>query len=57
MSVSHLYTIINHSVTSPSQLLANNLAKVVQGVGDFLLLLEPVHNLFNNRAMKARLVN
>jgi len=31
---------INHSVTSPSQLLANNLAKVVQGVSDLLLLLD-----------------
>lgn len=31
---------IKHSITSPSQLLANNLAKVVQGVGDFLLLLD-----------------
>jgi len=40
MSVSHLHTITYHSVTSPSQLLANNLAKVVQGVGDFLLLLD-----------------
>ena len=40
MSVSQLDTMINHSVTSPSQLLANNLAKVVQEVGDFLLLLD-----------------
>ena len=40
MSVSHLYTMINHSITSPSQLLANNLAKVVQGVSDLLLLLD-----------------
>jgi len=31
---------INHSITSPSQLLANNLAKVVQGVSDLLLLLD-----------------
>ena len=40
MSISHLHTITYNSVTSPSQLLANNLAKVVQGVGDFLLLLD-----------------
>ena len=40
MSISHLHTITYHSVTSPSQLLANNLAKVVQGFGDFLLLLD-----------------
>ena len=40
MSISHFHTITYHSVTSPSQLLANNLAKVVQGVGDFLLLLD-----------------
>ncbi len=40
MSVSHLHTLINHSVTSPSQLLANNLAKVVQGVSGLLLLLD-----------------
>jgi trehalose 6-phosphate phosphatase len=40
MIVSHLYTMINHSITSPSQLLANNLAKVVQGVSDLLLLLD-----------------
>lgn len=40
MSVNQLDTMIKHSITSPSQLLANNLAKVVQGVGDFLLLLD-----------------
>ena len=40
MSISHFHTITYHSVTSPSQLLANNLGKVVQGVGDFLLLLD-----------------
>ena len=40
MSVSHLHTLINHSVTSPSQLLANNIAKVVQGVSGLLLLLD-----------------
>lgn len=40
MSISHFHTITYHSVTSPSQLLANNLAKVVQGFGDFLLLLD-----------------
>lgn len=40
MSVSHLYTMINHSVTSPSQLLVDNVAKVVQGVSDLLLLLD-----------------
>ena len=57
MSISHFHTITYHSVNSPSQLLANNLAKVVQGVSGLLLLLEPVHNLFNNKAMKARLVN
>jgi len=31
---------INHSVTSPSQLLVDNVAKVVQGVSDLLLLLD-----------------
>ena len=40
MNISHFHTITYHSVTNPSQLLANNLAKVVQGVGDFLLLLD-----------------
>lgn len=40
MSVSHFHTITYHSVNSPSQLLANNLAKVVQGVSDLLLLLD-----------------
>ena len=40
MSISHFHTITYHSVTSPSQLLANNLAKVVQGVSDLLLLLD-----------------
>ena len=40
MSVSHLHTITYHSVTSPSQLLVDNVPKVVQGVGDFLLLLD-----------------
>ena len=40
MSISHFHTITYHSVNSPSQLLANNLAKVVQGVSDLLLLLD-----------------
>ena len=40
MSVSHLHTITYHSVTSPSQLLVDNVAKVVQGVSDLLLLLD-----------------
>ena len=40
MSISHFNTVTYHSVNSPSQLLANNLAKVVQGVSDLLLLLD-----------------
>ena len=40
MSISHFHTITYHSVTSPSQLLVDNVPKVVQGVGDFLLLLD-----------------
>ena len=40
MSISHFHIITYHSVTSPSQLLANNLAKVVQGVSGLLLLLD-----------------
>lgn len=40
MSISHFHTITYHSVNSPLQLLANNLAKVVQGVSDLLLLLD-----------------
>ncbi|PAL17758.1 trehalose-phosphatase [Moraxella osloensis] len=40
MSISHFHTITYHSVTSPSQLLANNIAKVVQGVSGLLLLLD-----------------
>ena len=40
MSVSHFHTITYHSVNSPSQLLVDNVAKVVQGVSDLLLLLD-----------------
>ena len=40
MSISHFHTITYHSATSPSQLLANNIAKVVQGVSGLLLLLD-----------------
>ena len=40
MSISHFHTITYHSVNSPSQLLVDNVAKVVQGVSDLLLLLD-----------------
>ncbi len=40
MSISHFHTITYHSVTTPSQLLVDNVAKVVQGVSDLLLLLD-----------------
>ena len=61
MSVNQLDTMIKHSITSPSQLLANNLAKVVQGVGDFLLLLDIDGRLVNftpipNKVLSAMII-